>query len=140
MISVAKQWNPKQALLKSLLQKTDKFDEAIKVTLDLHAMVHTSEMSNAGTRTFEDELWEGLDETAFRTMPTIKDVTIAWNMWHITRIEDITANILINNGTQVINEDDWLERMNVKICDTGNAMTDDEIIAFSVAVKYERIA
>jgi hypothetical protein len=43
-------------------------DEALKLCLELHAMVHSSEMSLTKAATFEDELWEGLDEKTFRCM------------------------------------------------------------------------
>jgi hypothetical protein len=133
MLDVTKQWNPKQALLRELIQKASGFDEAIKLALELHAMVHMSEMSEPGVRTYMDELWNGLREAAFRLMPTPKDVTIAWNLWHITRIEDLTANILIAGGPQVL-DDGWLEKLKTCVRDTGNAMSDDEITAFSLAV------
>lgn len=139
MISVAKQWNPKQALLKSLIKEKDKFEEAINLSLELHSMVHTSEMSQINGNTFEDEVWDKLDEVSFVTMPTEKDTTIAWNIWHITRIEDITTNILIADESQVINSDTWLEKMNVKVRDTGNAMTDEEIIALSLSIDMEAL-
>jgi hypothetical protein len=139
MISVVKQWNPKQALLKSLIQKADKFEEAVELVLELHSMVHTSEMSSITMKTFEDEIWDGLDSSIFKSMPTVKDVTIAWNIWHITRIEDITSNILIANDIQVINTDNWIERMNVKVYDTGNAMSDDEIINFSNSIDMKEL-
>lgn len=134
MISVARLWNPKQALLKEIISKSDDWDEAKKLCLEMHSLVHASETSGAKIRTFEDEVWDKLDGFSFRTMPTYKDVTIAWNIWHITRIEDITANILIANDMQVINSDCWLTKMNVTVCDTGNAMTDEEITAFSATV------
>ncbi|HEX2954461.1 MAG TPA: DinB family protein [Bacillota bacterium] len=133
MISVTAQWNPKQALLKELLSKPAQFNDAIQLCLEMHALVHTSEMSGSQNRSLEDEVWDGLEETAFRTMPTAKDVTIAWNLWHLTRIEDLTANILIANGQQVLN-DEWLKKMNVTVRDTGNAMSDEEIIALSLAM------
>jgi hypothetical protein len=97
MISVVTDWNPKQALLKDLIQKPDRFDEAIKLCLDMHSLVHTSEMSKTGIKTYEDGLWDGLSEETFRAKPTAKDASIAWNIWHLTRIEDITVNILIES-------------------------------------------
>lgn len=124
-------WNSQQNILKSILTKPDKFEEAIALCLQQHAMVHSSEMSQIDSTTFEDEVWDGLEEFSFRTMPTEKDETIAWSLWHLTRIEDITMNILVANETQVINESNWLERMNVEVKDTGNAMTDEEIIDLS---------
>jgi hypothetical protein len=105
----------------------------MKLCLEMHAQAHTSEMSGTHDRTLEDEIWDGLDETAFRTMPTVKDATIAWNLWHLTRIEDLTANILIADGQQVMN-DEWLKKLNVTVRDTGNAMSDEEIIALSTTM------
>jgi hypothetical protein len=133
MVSVTAQWNLKQALLKELLAKSSQFNEAIQLCLEMHAMVHTSEMAGVHQRTLEDEVWDGLDEATFRTMPTVKDVTIAWNLWHLTRIEDLTANILIADGQQVL-DDHWLKRLNVTVRDTGNAMSDEEILALSSAM------
>ncbi len=139
MISVAKQWNPKQALLKSLIRNLDNFEESRMLLLELHSMVHTSEMSHSYIRTFEDEIWDGLEEKVFRTMPTIKDVTIAWNLWHITRIEDLTSNILISDEEQVININNWIKKMNIRVYDTGNAMSDKEIIALSSSLNMKEL-
>lgn len=139
MLSVTEQWNPKQALLKDIILKPDKFDYAIELCLDLHSLVHTSEMSRLDIRTFEDDLWDGLNEKAFRTRLTDKSVTIAWDIWHLTRIEDITANILIAGDIQIINSGKWLDKMKVSVCDTGNAMTKDEIDTFSSQIDMKEL-
>lgn len=130
MFQVGIDWNPRQAQLKEFLTKPDRFQEAIKLCSELHSIVHTSAIAPGIESTLMDEVWEGLTEKAFTTMPTAKDVTIAWNIWHITRIEDITANILIGEEEQVLN-DKWLERLGVRVTDTGNAMTDEEILSLS---------
>ncbi|SMD15324.1 DinB family protein [Sporomusa malonica] len=132
-------WELQQKLLRSMLLKPDNFDDAINLCLDQHAMVHSSEMSQINAVTFEDELWEDLDETVFRTMPTVKDETIAWSLWHLTRIEDITMNILVADEKQVINRENWLEKMNIKVCDTGNSMTDEEIIDLSLKINMQEL-
>lgn len=132
-------WGSKQELLRNILLKLDKFEEAINLCLEQHAMVHSSEMSQISVVTFEDELWNNLDEIAFRTMPTINDETIAWSLWHLTRVEDITMNILVADADQVINTDNWLEKMQVKICDTGNSMTDEEIIELSSIINMQEL-
>lgn len=119
--------------------KPDKFDEAIKLCLEQHSMVHLSEMSKKNAVTFEDELWEGLDETTFRTLINVKGRTIAYGLWHSSRIEDITMNILVADETQVINTENWLEKMNSKISDTGNAMTDKEILDFSLIINIQEL-
>jgi hypothetical protein len=71
-------------------------------------------------------------------MPSAKGVTIAWNIWHITRIEDITANILICNGKQVLNGT-WLKKLKIAVRDTCNAMTKDEILNLSHSLKMDAL-
>lgn len=133
-------WNEQQKNLKSIILKQDKSDESIELCLKQHSMVHSSEMSQTDMATFEDELWDGLSDRAFRTMPSPKDEeTIAWCMWHSTRIEDITMNILVDGDTQVINSTNWLGKMNVRVCDTGNAMTNEEIIDFSSKLDMDEL-
>ena len=96
----------------------------------MHSLIHTSEMSNSNYRTFEDELWEEMNDTVFRLIQKNKNTSIAWNLWHITRIEDITSNILIADDFQVL-DNEWLTKLNSEILDTGNAMTLKEVEIFS---------
>ncbi len=133
MINVTKDWNPRQVLLKSYLAKKESFDEAISVALELHSLVHSSNISSTDMTTYLDELTDNLDENIFKAMPSMKGTTIAWNLWHITRIEDIASNILISDKGQVFNEE-WQKKMNVSVTDTGNAMTKDKIKAFSSSI------
>lgn len=130
MLSVANDWNPKQAELNKIIKIKDRFNEAIDLVLEMHKLVHFSKMSTVHCETIADEIFKGIDENDLCIMPTIKDVTIAWNIWHITRIEDIVINLLINNNNQVL-DDELLKRLNISIKDTGNAMTDKEIISLS---------
>ena len=123
-------WNPVQARLRELIKNKESFKEMRELLLQMHSMVHCREVYGGTESTYMDELWEDLEDTAFRTMPTIKDDTIAWNIWHITRIEDLTANYLIAGCDQVL-EKTWHKKLNTRVTDTGNAMTDEEIISFS---------
>lgn len=129
-------WNPLQARLKEIITKKDHFCEMQELLLRMHSLVHCADVSEAREGTFFDEIWEGLEDYEFRTMPTVKDDTVAWNIWHITRIEDLTANYLMGGREQVLNPL-WQERMRISVTDTGNSMTDDEIIAFSDGVDRE---
>ncbi|MDR3173411.1 MAG: DinB family protein, partial [Treponema sp.] len=124
MFSLRADWNPKQTALKEALSKPKRFNEAIRLCLELHGLVHSGKAVSKKTPTFFDELLDGLTKEAFSVMPSPKDTTIAWNIWHITRIEDITANILIAGGKQVLNNL-WLKKLGTRIRDTGNAMTKD---------------
>ena len=69
---------------------------------------------------------------------TAKDETIAWVLWHISRIEDLTMNILVNGEKQIFNED-WQTRMNSPIRDTGNALSDNQIIQLSKSLRIQEL-
>lgn len=132
-------WNSQQKELRNIILKSSKFDEAIELCLKQHRMVHLSEMSQIKTETFEDELWEDYDEIKFKTNTNKKGRTIAYGLWHSARIEDITMNILVADEKQVINTENWIEKINSNICDTGNAMTSEEILEFSKDINMEEL-
>jgi hypothetical protein len=138
MFSVGTQWNPLQARLRELLDHKESFSEAMELTLRMHGLLHTREISGQSEPTLMDEVWDDLTDYAFRTMPTAADVTVAWNIWHITRIEDLTCNLLIKDCSQVL-DDAWLSRLHTAVRDTGNAMTDEEILSFSIEVDRQAL-
>ncbi len=127
---VPSNWSERHKKLNQAIRKAEYFTEAIEMILDLHKDLHTAAVSGLKGRNQIDALLDDLKRNEYTIMPTSKDETLAWAIWHITRIEDLTMNILVNNGTQVFDES-WKTRMNISISDTGNAMTDDEIIDFS---------
>ena len=137
MFSVAKEWNPKQALLKQCLSDESKFTQSIDLLLEMHALLHDARVSQTSKQTFMDMLWDGLDQVGFSSLSP-NHHSIAWNIWHITRIEDITANILIAEQEPVLNAE-WLESLNSNVTDTGNAMTPGEIMQFSQTLDIQAV-
>lgn len=137
-MSITSEWNPKQKRLKEIIRKPDLFEESKKLFISMHASVHFSTVNNSQEPTLMDNLWNDLQYREFAIMPTEKDVTIAWDIWHITRIEDLTVNILIDGSSQLLNEE-WLTKLHAKITDTGNAMTDDQIIDFSKSIDINEL-
>lgn len=115
------------------------FNTTIDMCLNQHSMVHTSAMSNNKQVTIEDELWNNITEEIFRGFVNSDHGTIARNMWHTTRIEDITMNLLVAEDQQVFKTDNWQERLNITIQDTGNAMTNKEVIEFSSNVDMSEL-
>lgn len=57
--------------------------------------------------------------------------TIAYSIWHMARIEDITAHTLTADDTQVLFRDNHLEEIGSPIITTGNELVGDEIVTFS---------
>ena len=91
----------------------------------MHSILHDKKVYNSKEDTNYNKLWENLDDETCKII-TKKETSILWDIWHITRIEDIVANIIIGNTEEVLNEE-IQEKLKIKTKDTGNAMTKEEI-------------
>ena len=104
----------------------------------MHAMVHSPIVSETKKKTYDEMLWEGLSEETCRKQLGTKNSTIIWDIWHITRIEDLTSAVLIKNERQTL-DTKWLRKINTSIKDTGNAMTGKEIAEFSEQIVIQEL-
>jgi hypothetical protein len=120
-----KTWNEKQKKLKALLPVEKTFNDGKKLLLEMHSLLHDKKVYKTKVETFYDNLWKNLNEETCKIISN-KETSILWNIWHITRIEDLIANIVIENKEEIFNADIQKE-LNIKIKDTGNAMTYAEI-------------
>lgn len=106
--------------MSGIIRRKGRFAEARDIFFKIHRELHSSTV-------YETE------ETAFDRL--MKDINgencgaALWDLWHITRIEDLTAGILIGGSSQLFSNH-WAERINSPVSDTGNAMTDSEISDF----------
>ena len=123
-------WNQQFKILQDTWPKPEDFERCIGICLEIHAMVHSRAVSEDAPCSFEDEMWEGMTDEAFRKYHQ-DDQSIAWKMWHAARIEDMTMNALINGCQQVFVIGGWYGRLKVAARDTGNAMNEDEITELS---------
>jgi len=134
-----KAWSRDLKRLREIILKKDKIEESKNIFLSLHSMVHSSRMSRIDEKTFEDELWEDLEEDKFSNATNEKGRTIAYGIWHSTRIEDITMNILVAGDEQVFNTGNWKEKIKSEIADTGNALTKEQILEFSKSINMQEL-
>lgn len=141
MLTVNEHWNPLQRVLKNALAR-GMTEEVKDIACHLHGLVHTAAVSEGKYKTFQDEILDNVNERAFRQTTSLKYQgyrTLAFFVLHMTRIEDICANVLIANEQQVIFEDSWLEKLNIDFRDTGNALTENEMQRFSASVNREAL-
>lgn len=123
--------------LNAIIRKPDKLDEAKQLFFELHSKLHLSSIT--GTEQNEvDILLSDLAPHEYCIMPTTKDETIAWVLWHIARIEDLTMGILVAGSKQLF-DSEWQKQINAPITDTGNALSDDEIMELSGQLDIERL-
>jgi hypothetical protein len=118
-------WTIKQNNLKIFLSKEQTFDDGIKLLLEMHGILHDKKVYKNNDETVYDIFWENLKEETCKKISN-KGTSILWNIWHITRIEDIVGNILINNSETIFDKE-IQTKLNIKIRDTGNAMSYKEI-------------
>ena len=109
-----------------LLRKRDTFADGIEACLKLR-----SALTNV-----VKELCGRLCDEQYSLMPypNAKGYhckTIAYSIWHMARIEDITAHTLTADDMQVLFRDNHLEEIGSPIITTGNELVGDEIITFS---------
>lgn len=76
---------------------------------------------------FVPSLLDPLTDEQIRGRPHPEMNPIVWLLWHMARAEDIGVNRLVTGESQVLDGDDWAERMNVGRRDIGTSMSPEEV-------------
>ena len=119
-------WNDNQKKLRRALDSND-HSNAIECFLTQHAMVHTKKMSRMDLWSFEDEIWQRLTAETFRAIPPKGEHSIAWILFHIARVEDITMNMLVAGTPQLYIRDKWAGKLKSTIHHSANKMDMDSV-------------
>jgi hypothetical protein len=120
-----KHWNEQQKLLRQALTKSDDYQSAIDLFLRQHAMVHRAKMSDMRLPSFADEVWGDASDEIVHCVPPKFEHSIAWIIWHLARIEDMTMNGLLAGKPQIFHQEDWPTRLNITVQHSGNVVMDD---------------
>lgn len=134
MLAKRELWNEQQKKLRHLCTRADEHQHAIELFLTQHALVHTAAMAQTELETFADEIWADMTAETFRCVPRGAEHSVAWCIWHIARIEDVTMNLLVADSAQILHGDNWLARLQAPIQHTGNAMSGAEVTDLSMAL------
>ena len=128
-----KLWNDNHQKLNRLLAKCDR-DLAIPLFLEQHAMVHSAKVTKSKLWSFEDELLDDMSEWEMRLLPEGGEHSIAWILFHLSRMEDITMNLLVAGTPQLFARDDWAGKMNVSIRHSANKMGEQSVAELSASI------
>ncbi|MCP4538131.1 MAG: DinB family protein [Chloroflexi bacterium] len=129
--SFRKQCLKRQTELRQIMTSSGQYDQAIQLFLSQHAMLHSAEMAQTEPWSFEDAVLNDMTEEQIRRIPQNCEHSVAWLIWHITRCEDITMNLLVDGSPQVMIWENWLDQMEITARDTGNAMDAQAVADFS---------
>ncbi len=72
-------------------------------------------------------VWKSIPEALMRQRPYPQVNSIAWNVWHLTRVEDAGLNLFVGERSQVFDEDNWMQRLNLPWRHQGSGMTFPEV-------------
>lgn len=133
------EWNTRHKQLRSLLEEESNHRRAIELFVLQHAEVHAGRMSAAGEHSFEDDVLDGLADDQLRRVPDGMEHSIAWILWHLARIEDVTMNVLVAGADQVLNREDWREKLGVSFIHTGNMMSLREMQELSEGLDIDQL-
>lgn len=139
MESYRKLLNKQQTELRRIMMSFDQHDKAIRLFLRQHAMLHSAQMAQSEPWSFEDEVMNDMIEEQIRRVPQTCEHSVAWCIWHIARIEDVTMNLLVAGSLQVLHRRNWLRRMKITNHDTGNAMDDEGMAVLSATIDVEEL-
>lgn len=128
------QLNAQLILIRKMLQEKQSFEQIKPLILEVHAHLHAQTMTGSIDWSYQDEILAGVPTDWMRIIPEGEDHSIAWLLWHLTRCEDITMNLLVAGSPQVLNQDDWLDRIKTPICHTGNEMDEAGVARFSASI------
>lgn len=139
MESLRKSLNKRQTELRRMLSSSDQHDEAIALFLSQHAMLHSAKMAQTEPWSFEDAILDDMTEEQIRRIPRNREHSVAWCIWHLARIEDVTMNLLVAGSPQILHRDNWLERLKITAQDTGNGMDEESVAHLSRAIDIDAL-
>lgn len=133
--TLRKELNPQQkALRKALKGKDGNRDEALPLFLELHGILHSAQVAPDAPWSYEDLLFDGLANDVFREIPEGGEHSLIWLIWHLSRIEDITMNLLVAGGDQLFERDGWQAKIKAPFKHTCNGTGLETVEVISAAV------
>jgi hypothetical protein len=84
-------------------------------------------------------VWEMVPDDLMRQRPHPRVNSIAWILWHLTRVEDAGLNRFVVDGAQVLDDGLWMEKMNLPIRHNGGDMNFAEVDDLSQRINLQAL-
>lgn len=121
-----KEWSELNKNVQLRIKKKETFTQGIETLLVLRNQLMEQMLEFKKTLKRED-----FNAMPFPNAEGYHSKTIAYSLYHIFRIEDITANSIVKKGTQIFFANEYQRKMNSPIITTGNELAGQEIAEFS---------
>jgi hypothetical protein len=87
---------------------------------------------------FVPDLFKGLSDAQVRARPAGVN-SVAWLVWHLTRVQDAVMSRLVEDRPQILDEGGWSTALRVDRRDVGSGMTPEDVAALSTAIDTEAL-
>lgn len=134
-----KHWNDQHQLLRRLLLKDKAYQQALPIFFEHHAAVHAVKLQTGAHWSWHDEVLADLTPDQLRYTPTSSPHSVAWRIWHMARIEDVTMNILLVDRAQVFTSGKWIDKLGINFVGVGNEMSAADIVQLSEAINLKAL-
>jgi len=104
-----------------------------------HAVLHSRNMSGITGWSYPDEIFTSLDKEQFRIIPEKKDHSLIWILWHISRIEDVTMNVLVAGDSQLYLQGHWKKKLASPIDHVGNLINPEDLVNLTLNVDLRNL-
>ncbi len=121
-----KEWSELNKAMQAQIRKNDTYEAGINTLFELR-----NRLMKILTVFYSELNREEFNAIPFLNADGYHSKTIAYSIWHIFRIEDIVAHILISEDEQVFCTGNYQERINSSIITTGNELVKQQIADFS---------
>jgi hypothetical protein len=72
-------------------------------------------------------VWQTVPDDLMRQRPHPRVNSIAWNLWHVSRVEDAGLNRFVVDGVQVLDDGEFSQRLHIPWRHQGTGMTLAEV-------------
>lgn len=129
-----KEWSELNKTMQTQIRKNDTYEAGIDTLFELR-----NRLMKILTVFYSELNREEFNAIPFLNADSYHSKTIAYSIWHIFRIEDIVAHILINEDEQVFCTGGYQERINSPIITTGNELEKQQIADFSMQLNLKEL-
>ena len=129
-----KEWSELNKTMQTQIRKNDTYEAGIDTLFELR-----NRLMKILTVFYSELNREEFNAIPFLNADGYLSKTIAYSIWHIFRIEDIVAHILINEDEQVFCTGGYQERINSPIITTGNELEKQQIADFSMQLNLKEL-
>lgn len=129
-----KTWSEKNKEMQTLIKKEVTFAEGIKTLEELRNSIFEEILSFKTRLSRED-----YNEMPFINANGYHNLSVAFSLWHIFRIEDIVLHTMIKNDKEIFFLGDYKQRISSPIITTGNELEGLQIKEFSEKLNIDEL-